>query len=262
MQFSIGWALQTKPVGKEICFLNPTRDDCEFGSCKINVETGCWSDFAVNGFAGGDVISLVATLKKTSQPEAARLLQERIASLQLQNKVASVPIGNASTSARCQADEDKWELIVPVPTDAPPRPEKHWKFDKPIKTWVYCNEAGQPMAIVSRFNLSDGGKEFHPQTLWLDRTTGKQSWRWKNLIGKRPLYNLTALATKPNAPVLIVEGEKAADAGDGLLFPEWIVVTTMNGSQSPGKRISPLSSAAPYISGLTMMRQGRNTQIN
>ena len=40
----------------------------------------------------------------------------------------------------------------------------------------------------------------------------------------RPLYNLSELALRPDSPVLIVEGEKTADAAK--LFPDYVVVTS------------------------------------
>ncbi len=52
---------------------NPKRIDRNPGSFRINVRTGCWSDFAT-GDSGGDVISLVAYLFDISQSEAARRL--------------------------------------------------------------------------------------------------------------------------------------------------------------------------------------------
>ena len=55
----------------EVC--NPKRIDRNPGSFRINVRTGCWSDFAT-GDSGGDVISLVAYLFDISQLEAARRL--------------------------------------------------------------------------------------------------------------------------------------------------------------------------------------------
>ena len=60
-------------VGGEYEVRNPKRTDRNPGSFRINVRTGCWSDFAT-GDSGGDVISLVAYLFDISQLEAARRL--------------------------------------------------------------------------------------------------------------------------------------------------------------------------------------------
>lgn len=59
--------------GKEWVALNPTRPDRRAGSFKINLKSGRWGDFAI-GDKGGDPVSLVAYIAKTSQAKAAHLL--------------------------------------------------------------------------------------------------------------------------------------------------------------------------------------------
>jgi len=51
--------LKGKFEGDEFVALNPSRDDGKLGSFKINVKTGCWSDFAT-GESGGDIVSYYA----------------------------------------------------------------------------------------------------------------------------------------------------------------------------------------------------------
>ena len=78
-----------------------------------------------------------------------------------------------------------------------------------------------PDFIVCRFP----GKRLRP--LWWD---GSQ-WLWKAPPAPRPLYNLDALQQRPNAPVLIVEGEKTADAA-AKLFPSAIAITWPSGCKA------------------------------
>jgi hypothetical protein len=54
--------------------LNPRRVDYNLGSFRINIRTGRWCDFAVEGARGGDVVSLAAYLGGLGQAEAARRL--------------------------------------------------------------------------------------------------------------------------------------------------------------------------------------------
>lgn len=56
---------------------NPTRADRRPGSFKINLRTGCWSDFAT-GHAGRDVIALAAYLDGLSSVEAAERVAEML----------------------------------------------------------------------------------------------------------------------------------------------------------------------------------------
>lgn len=78
--------------------------------------------------------------------------------------------------------------------------------------------------IVCRFP----GKRIRP--LWYD---GSQ-WVWKVPPGKRPIYRQADLAAKPNAPVLICEGEKAVDAA-AALFPSIACVGWSSGCKSYDK---------------------------
>jgi hypothetical protein len=56
----------------------------------------------------------------------------------------------------------------------------------------------------------------------------------KAIDAPRPLYGLDILASRPDAPVIVVEGEKAADAGR-IRFPDHVVVTWPGGAQGLGQ---------------------------
>ena len=60
-------------------------------------------------------------------------------------------------------------------------------------------------------------------------------WHWKGWGGDdaRPLYGLAELTAAPDAPVVLCEGEKSADAAAGLIGPPWAAVASMNGAKSP-----------------------------
>jgi hypothetical protein len=84
-----------------------------------------------------------------------------------------------------------------------------------------------------RFDMPEG-KEIRPLRYGL--CYGREGWHWKGWSGgaQAPLYRLPAVLADLAAPVLVVEGEKTADAADGL-FPDRAVVSPMNGAQSPHK---------------------------
>lgn len=64
---------------------------------------------------------------------------------------------------------------------------------------------------------------------------GREEWRWQGLGGNgRPLYGLNRLAAAPLKPVLVVEGEKTADAAQKLL-PEMNVVSWPGGTGAVNK---------------------------
>jgi putative DNA primase/helicase len=130
------------------------------------------------------------------------------------------------------ATKPKGEWVCPVPADAPPARTSHNRLGKPSASWPYRDAEGRLMQWVCRFELSDGGKETPPQTLW--REGGKDSWRWAAPPVPRPLYGLDRLAKAPTAPVLIVEGEKTADAA-AELFSDFAIVTWSGGSKAVSK---------------------------
>ena len=62
-----------KKAGNEYIALNPTRNDKNLGSFRINTTNGKWADFAT-GDKGGDIISLYAYIKSVNQLTAAKEL--------------------------------------------------------------------------------------------------------------------------------------------------------------------------------------------
>jgi uncharacterized protein (DUF927 family) len=85
---------------------------------------------------------------------------------------------------------------------------------------------------VARFDKADGSKVVLPLTLW--RVAGQLRWQWKAFPDPRPLYGLQRLAEHPSAPVLVVEGEKAAEAASERL-QGCTVITWPGGSKATAK---------------------------
>lgn len=98
--------------------------------------------------------------------------------------------------------------------------------------WSYRDEIGKLLCLVQRYDFRDGRKEFRPLTPSI--TNSGVEWKRKALDKPRPLYGLDILAARPNAEVIVCEGERAADAASRL-FPQMVAVTSMNGAKSPKK---------------------------
>jgi putative DNA primase/helicase len=124
------------------------------------------------------------------------------------------------------------KLVLPIPADAPPMPRTHSALGRPSGRWHYRDAAGAALFAVLRFDKADGRKEFLPLTLWRDAQD--LCWRWKSVPAPRPLYNLDKLAGRPDAPVVICEGEKSADAATEI-FPKSVVVTAPGGANAADK---------------------------
>lgn len=140
------------------------------------------------------------------------------------NRDPFAPLPAADSSG---AERDSWAPILPAPH---PLPEavRHRRHGTPAATWHYRDAAGALLFAVCRFDPPGARKEILPLSC------GAEGWRWKAPPEPRPLYGLDRLAARPAAPVLVVEGEKAADAAVGI-FPDFVAVTWPGGAQAVGK---------------------------
>jgi putative DNA primase/helicase len=143
--------------------------------------------------------------------------------------------GRSSRTPRQKPATTAWVPVVPLPANVPPPPTEHFKLGRPTSTWTYTDRAGAVLGYMLRFDLAGGEKVFRP-LVFMRPAAGKSKpeWRWESWPAPRPLYGLKELAERPVAPVLVVEGEKSANAARSLL-PACVVITSPNGSKSPGK---------------------------
>jgi hypothetical protein len=136
-----------------------------------------------------------------------------------------------------QRDAEEWRPML-SPTGAKADDFRHPKLGEPSETWGYCNAAGLLEGYVCRFEivLPDGTrtKEFRPLRYGVLSRNGRTrtGWHWKGWGENRPLYGLCELLARPDAKVIIVEGERKVDAAQRL-FPEYVAVSPMNGANSP-----------------------------
>lgn len=222
------WLPGGKREGSEYKSLNPVRADSKVGSFSINIRKGVWQDFAT-GDKGSDPISLYAYLfHNDDQGKAARELGDRL-------HVSSSYSPTASTSTSSDKDKAQWQPILPVPADAGEPPAAHVKRGKPEKTWCYRGMNGVLLGYVYRFKTSDGGKEVLPLS-WCRHESRRAEWRWMSFPEPRPLYRLNALSTHTDATVILVEGEKCADAAAAEIeCDELTVLSWPGGGKADGK---------------------------
>lgn len=119
--------------------------------------------------------------------------------------------------------------VTPVPDDAPAANFRHREFGEPSVVWSYRDSVGRLLGHVARFNTPTG-KQILPRS-WCRLADGTGAWRWRALPAPRPLYGLDRLADRPDTPVLVVEGEKTADAAQRH-FPEHVAMTWPGGSNA------------------------------
>ena len=223
------WLPDGKRSGHEWSALNPTRGDGKSGSFSVNLNSGVWADFAT-GDKGGDLVSLYAYLHGMSQGDAARALADQLrVSIEPNSQPAQAPQGDKPKA------RTPWVAAAVVPDDAPPPFEAHSVRGKPEARWVYRRD-GKSLGWVYRFKTSDGGKEVLPLVWARHSESGKEEWRWLAMAEPRPLY-LPGGELRENAPVLIVEGEKCADAAqaDAVIAAAYQVVSWPGGSKAASK---------------------------
>lgn len=217
----LAWLPGGRLRGAEYDVLNPTRADRTTGNFRINILTGKWSDFAT-GDAGGDLISLWAYLQGVSQGKAAGDIERQLGL----NGFAGLGVDPAlapflaKARERIQMAPDD-VCVLPVPADAPPAP-----LCAGQPAWSYLDGQGRLLGYVTRADKGAGKKDFFPLTYW--QASG---WRNKAWPRPRPLYGQPDLAARSKAPVLVVEGEKTAEAARRL-FADFVVVTWPGGSGS------------------------------
>lgn len=234
------WLPDGKRSGAEWQALNPTRSDGQSGSFSVNLHTGMWADFATDD-AGGDLVSLYAYLNRADQRWAARALADRLGiEGHTETKSAPAPAGKEGKRPT------SWVAMASVPDDAPEPPVAHPVRGKPTMRWQYRRD-GKTLGWVYRFRTSTGGKEVLPLVWATDTQTGLQDWRWLAMAAPRPLYlprgtlqpeaSCDGLTPNQQLPVLIVEGEKCADAAnaDALVAQHYDVVSWPGGSKAVGK---------------------------
>ncbi|WPP44048.1 DUF927 domain-containing protein [Pseudomonas sp. AN-1] len=215
-------------ANKEYTAPNPTRADKHTGSLKVNMRRGTWSDFAT-GDKGGDLIDLVQYLNRCSHVDACNKLADFLG-------VTAGASPAPATSSASKPAAPEWAPVLPIPAEAMAKVHKtHRQHGKPSKVWVYKDAQGQPLMVLYRFDKApdaDGKREkvFAPLT-WCRNASGAGQWRWASLPEPRPLLRLDELAQRLEAPVVLCEGEKSADAAAQLL-PDHVATCWPNGAQS------------------------------
>jgi hypothetical protein len=236
------WLPAGKRVGGEWVARNPNRDDRHAGSFSVNLRSGKWSDFAT-GDAGGDPISLFAFLNGLGQGDAGRELGDLLGVSGDERPPSSAPRPQNRANNSSGSPEDG--PIMPVPADAPEPSFWHATHGKAAATWDYRDATGNLLQCVARFDIGLDDKVVLPLTYC--RAGAVCRWQWKGVPAPRPLYNLRGLAARRDAPVLVVEGEKAADAA-AIRFPDYVVTTSSGGSKAARQADwSPLAGRAVVI---------------
>jgi putative DNA primase/helicase len=199
------WLPNGKKHGQEWCVGSLSGEPGD--SLKINIRKGVWKDFA-SGEGGSDPVSLYAALHNLKMLDAAKaMLGTTVA-------VSAPPLAVV---------EDEWKpLRIDDCTPMDPMAATAQAVHR------YYNKSGEAVGHILRFE-SNGKKRFIPRVWGYSQADGSELWASKGFPTPRPLYGLMRLVAEPAAQVIIVEGEKCADALQAAL-PEAVVISWAGGA--------------------------------
>lgn len=164
----------------------------------------------------GDVIDFVTLREGCTKLEAADIITG--------SKFKFDPAKKRDAKVK-QGQPVEWVQVAPT---SPPGQIVHHQHGRPAQVWEYRTAADALIGLICRFNTPEG-KEILPYTY---RSNGERKmWQWRGFDKPRPLYNLPAVAARPKATVIVVEGEKTADAA-GRLFPHAVATTWQGGAKA------------------------------
>lgn len=223
--------VQLRRQGRELAALCPFHRE-KTPSFKVTPSTQLY--YCAGCGAGGDAIQFLRDYYGIGFKDAARRLAE-IAG-------GGIPAANDNVPQRAprqEPEKPRWEKLPHAPADASPPPDTlrilrngEWTDAPVVARWAYRDRAGNLVGWTCRveFQKSDGtrGKDVIPLT-WQRREDGTERWRQGAFPEPRPLYGAEMLDAHPRANVLLVEGEKAADAARRLLAGRGILVLTWPG---------------------------------
>lgn len=176
----------------------PFHDDNK-ASLQVNPRKQIFKCFPCG--AGGDVIDFLTKYGKT--------VQEAVAILSGNSELDGAPEKRKAKKPTRVA----WKAIIP---QLPATDFTHYRHGQPSRVWAYHTPGGGIHGYVCRFD-TEHGKDVLPYSYCTDGT--RYEWRWQGLERPRPLYNLHNLIAHPDRTVIVVEGEKTADALAALVEP-------------------------------------------
>ncbi|MBI9081844.1 MAG: DUF927 domain-containing protein [Pseudodesulfovibrio sp.] len=169
-------------------------------SFRLDRETGLCIDHE-NG-SGTDIIHVYANRHSMSYGEAVTALENRLGI-------------EGQTNEKAKPKKKGPTPIVPIPDDVP-TPTFKGRHGDPLAIWVYKDKEGKRVGFVVRYPEDAEGKKVIRPKAWCLLADGRMGWREKAMPAPRPLYRLPELLDNKVLPIMITEGEKAADAANKI----------------------------------------------
>ena len=223
----IGKHIPLKKEGQNMAGVCPFHTD-DRASLIVNSKRQCYNCFACG--AKGDVVGFFVRYNSVTPKEAMNIITGGLTTAP--KYIPPAPV--------------KQELfdVVPDQNFLPNVPVIDFTvhnelLGKPSRYWIYHNAAAEVIGYILRFDCTT------PKTItpYVHKNTG---WTTLGFNTPRPMYNLHLIHKYPNRDILLVEGEKAADAAT-ILFPEFICTTWIGGADGIGAAdFTPLAGRNVY----------------
>nr|MCH9625398.1 hypothetical protein [Chlamydiales bacterium] len=192
-------------------------------------KTGSFFDF--ENQEGGGPIQLIQKRLFSSQPEAIAWAKDFLGASR------DLPVPTQFSFQKNMDKEQEWVSLKPNPNKPAPslkETSKGLSFNyTETARYTYRDEDGKELFHVLRLEDKQqlGKKIVLPLSYGYYKGNEEDAqWSLKGYQSeKRPLYNQQLLKEHPNAKVLIVEGEKAADAASKIFPREKIICLTWSG---------------------------------
>lgn len=210
----------------------------------VNIETGKGINFTTPSGGAGDVVGVCAAVEGLRQFEAAKRLNARYGlgidgggdpsargpKAYTRAAGASGVVVHAEKRLKNEGEGD--DVCTDISEEELASGVSKWTFTTKdgfafVRSWTYRHADGRAAFVVARYNNSGGKKMFYPWCVVGER----REWSSKHFPKPRPIYNLPALVANPDAVVVVVEGERCADAGASLNLPGVVFTTWAGGSK-------------------------------
>lgn len=187
------------------------------GGLKVNAQDGQWADHSEDQ-SGPGLLSLYAWEFNVELKTAAA---------EFSNNVVQFRANRERTESKAKVNQ--WEHSIEPPVDIP---SAHFDLGEADHSYKYRTRDGHAVGVILRWDATEKrGKEIR-QCSWVQlNNKASPEWKWCAFSEPRPLYRGERIGQNPDAPILIVEGEKCVEAAERIM-PEWIVVSWAGGSSA------------------------------
>jgi len=192
---------------------------------------------------GDSAFGFIKEYENLTDSETVEVMKQKAGIVEGKDRDINNPVKRESVKPNDPSDD--WQVIMPVPGGAPklmdggrtipvynPKTDKSTVY-KPEQGGVYPyrSTSGELLGAVLRVIIKD--KKLTPTiTYCVNSKTGEERWTLKGFPEPRPIYNQDELSDKP---VLLVEGEKCADAANMHVENEYTAVSWPMGTNSVDK---------------------------